>query len=89
MPGVIAYGRADVMTYLAPRRVAKHRHVYLAGPDLSVLAVKESRDTAARSAVQLARRRGMSVSLWAMDQKLRPGSKIRPRYGIYLGEAHV
>ncbi|GBQ29293.1 hypothetical protein BJI49_13665 [Acetobacter pasteurianus] len=77
------------MTYLASRRVAKHRHVYLAGPDLSVLAVKESRDTAARSAVQLARRRGMSVSLWAMDLKLRPGSKIRPRYGIYLGEAHV
>lgn len=77
------------MTYLVPHKVAKHRHVYLAGPDLSVLAVKESQMTAVRSAIQLARRRGSSVSLWAMDTKLRPGSKIRPQCGIYLGEAHA
>lgn len=77
------------MTYLDPRKMAKHRHVYLAGPDLSVLAVKESQNTAVRSAIQLARKRGLSVSLWAMDTKLRPGSKILPRYGIYLGEAHA
>lgn len=75
------------MTYLDPQKVAKHRHVYLAAPDLSVLAVKESQTTAVRSAIQLARKRKSSVSLWAMDTKLRPGSKILPRCGIYLGEA--
>lgn len=66
---------------------ATPRHVYLAGPDDEVLAVKESVMAAQRSAGQIARVKRIPISVWATDARLRPGARIPVENAVYVADS--
>ena len=75
------------MFMIRVRKALRPRHICLTGPNMAVLATKESTGSATRSAVQLARRHSVAVALWAVEDRWRPGAIFVPAEGIFLGEA--
>lgn len=61
------------------------RHVYVAGPGLRVMAVRESVSGAQKTADQLMKRRGVPLSIWGLNTKLRPGSIIEADSSVFFG----
>lgn len=68
---------------------AAPRHLHIIGPDMSVLAVKESVPHATRAADRLARRWQIDLAVWGSDQKFRPGSILPVEDGVCLTETRT
>lgn len=69
-----------------PDRAPLPYHLVDTGTE-AVLAVKDSAAAASRSADSISRRRqGKPVSIWLLDQTLRPGSSIADAGGVFVAE---